>query len=101
MDHVSAPDCTARPPGTRRAELRALVRRSHEVVLLAGIVGIATGLGVALFDGAVTRGVDALSRAPLWIVTVAPLAGLTVAAASLHLLGPTMLTRDRRRVLAP
>lgn len=72
----------------RRAELRALARRSHEVVLLAGVIGILTGFGVAVFDSAVTGGVDALDRAPLWIAAVAPLVGLTVAAMSLRLLGP-------------
>ncbi len=43
---------------------------------------------MAGFDSAVTGGVDALNRTPLWIPAVAPLVGLTVAAMSLRMLGP-------------
>jgi CIC family chloride channel protein len=71
----------------RRAELRTLARRSHEVLLLAGIVGLATGLGVALFDSAVTWGLDTLESAPLWFVAIAPAIGLGAAALVLRVLG--------------
>jgi len=71
----------------RRTELRTLARRSREVVLLAGIVGVLTGLGVAGFDSAVTRSVEALDRAPVWLTAVAPLLGLTVAAILLGVVG--------------
>jgi CIC family chloride channel protein len=71
----------------RRAELRTLARRSHEALLLAGVIGVATGLGVAAFDEAVTSGVDALNRAPLWVAAIAPGFGLVLAALSLRVLG--------------
>jgi len=71
----------------RRTELRALARRSREVVLLAGIVGVLTGLGVAGFDSAVTSGVEALDRAPAFVTASAPLLGLTVAAILLAVVG--------------
>jgi CIC family chloride channel protein len=71
----------------RSTEIRTLARRSKEVLLLAAIVGALTGFGVAGFESAVTAGLDALDRAPLWVVAAAPLAGLTVAALALRWLG--------------
>ncbi len=66
---------------------RDLLRRSREVLLLAAIVGVATGLGVAAFDTVVTRSLDGLDELPLWVVAIAPLAGLTVAALALRGIG--------------
>lgn len=68
---------------------RELGRRSRETVLLSAVVGAVTGLGVAGFDTAVTRGVDQINRLPLWIVALAPLVGLSVAAIALRWLGPS------------
>jgi chloride channel protein, CIC family len=73
--------------GARAVELRELAKRSKEVLLLAAVVGALTGLGVAGFDEAVTRGLDALDRAPLWLVAVSPFVGLSVAALALRWLG--------------
>lgn len=56
--------------------------------MLAGIVGVITGLGVAGFDSCVNAGLHALDRAPLWVVGAAPAAGLIVAAVALRFLGP-------------
>src|SRR6185312_14035797 len=70
-----------------RGELRSFARRSREVLLVAAILGAVTGVGVALFDSVVTRGVDALGSAPLWVVAVLPCAGLTVAALALRWIG--------------
>ena len=50
-----------------------MARRSKEVLFLAAIVGALTGVGVAGFESAVSAGLDALNRAPLWIVATAPL----------------------------
>jgi chloride channel protein, CIC family len=65
----------------------AVGRRSYEVLLLAAIVGVATGFGVAGFDTVVTSGLDRLSELPLWVVALAPLLGLTVSALALHWIG--------------
>jgi chloride channel protein, CIC family len=59
------------------------------VLLLAAVVGAATGLGVALFDSIVTKSVDWVDRLPLWAAAILPLAGLSVAAASLRWIGPS------------
>jgi CIC family chloride channel protein len=56
-------------------------------LLLAAIVGVATGFGVAGFDTVVTSGLDRLSELPLWVVALAPLLGLTVSALALHWIG--------------
>ncbi len=66
---------------------RDLIRRSREVLLLAAIVGVATGLGVAGFDTIVTRGLERLDDLPLWAIALAPLAGLAVAALALRGIG--------------
>jgi len=71
----------------RRSEFAQLARRSHEAVLLAGVVGVLTGVGVAAFDTAVTRGVEAVGRAPLWVAACAPVFGLTAAAIVLAVVG--------------
>ncbi len=72
---------------SRREQLRQFAQQTHEVLLLAGVVGVLTGLGVAVFDGAVTKGLEAIGRAPLWIVALTPLLGLAIAAVSLRFVG--------------
>ena len=62
---------------------RELARRSKEALFLAAVVGAITGLGVAGFDTAVTRGVDLVNDLPLWATAIAPFVGLVVAAAVL------------------
>src|SRR5262252_4657376 len=72
----------------RQAQLRRLARRSSQVVVAAAVVGVATGLGVALFERVVVEGALAtLDRAPLWVVAVCPLAGLGVASLALRVVG--------------
>ncbi len=68
---------------------RDLAHQSREVVLLAAVVGLITGLGVALFDTAVTRSLEQLDRLPLWAVALAPLVGLSIAAIALRWVGPS------------
>src|SRR4051812_12801709 len=87
LDRVKRSDSPRARFAQRRGEIRAIAQRSKEVLLLAAIVGALTGLGVAGFESAVTAGLDALDHAPLWIVAVLPLAGLTVAAVALRWLG--------------
>ena len=41
---------TAHPLAGRRLELRSIARRGWEVVLVASVVGVLTGLGVSLLD---------------------------------------------------
>ena len=79
-------DVVTRSGGKRcdgRADLQAwvsrsreLARRSKEAVLRAAVVGGLTGLGVAGFDTAVTRGVQAMNVLPLWAAAVGPFVGI-------------------------
>lgn len=89
MDPVTRRDRLRSGVGARRAELHRLARRSKEVLLLAAAVGVATGLGVALFDTAVTKAVDGVDRLPLWAAALAPPLGLSIAALALRVLGPS------------
>lgn len=67
---------------------RALAQRSRAALIVAAVVGLLTGLGVAGFEGVVSWGLDHLDDMPLWIIACAPLVGLTVAALSLRWIGP-------------
>jgi CIC family chloride channel protein len=58
-------------------------------VLLAAVVGAVTGIGVAAFDTAVMWGLKEINRLPLWGIAIAPLIGLSAAAITLRLLGPS------------
>jgi CIC family chloride channel protein len=72
----------------RQQELRALARRSSQVVVAAALVGVTTGLGVALFEQViVVHALAALDHAPLWVVALCPLVGLVVAAVTLRVVG--------------
>ena len=79
---------------------REFARRSKEAVLLAAVVGALTGLGVAGFDSAVARGVDAMNDLPLWLTAVAPFVGLSIAGLVLHFFGSRRIAVDRRRIPA-
>jgi chloride channel protein, CIC family len=87
LDCVNRPDFTRARFAQRSVEFRAMARRSKEVLLLAAVVGTLTGFGVAGFESAVSASLDALDRAPLWVVAAAPLVGLSVAALTLRWLG--------------
>jgi CIC family chloride channel protein len=72
-------------PNRRREELRSLAHRSRELVGLAALVGVATGLGVALFDWITVE--VALGRVldlPVAIRPWVPLLGLALTAAALR-----------------
>ncbi len=71
----------------RRDELRKLVRRSREVVLLAALTGIVTGLAVRGFELLVDELFHQVLAAPLWVTALAPAAGLVVSAIILHVAG--------------
>jgi chloride channel protein, CIC family len=66
---------------------REFARRSKEAVVLAAVVGALTGLGVAGFDSAVARGVDAVNDLPLWLAAIAPFVGLSIAGVVLYFFG--------------
>jgi CIC family chloride channel protein len=89
LDLVSRWSQTRTLLASRRGELRGLATRSREVLLLAGIVGVATGFGVALFDSVVTKALERVDRMPLWMVAILPLCGLSIAAAALRWIGPS------------
>jgi CIC family chloride channel protein len=61
--------------------------RSRDVLLLAALVGLFTGLGVAGFEEVVASGLDALADLPLWVIALAPTLGLTVASLALWWIG--------------
>jgi CIC family chloride channel protein len=71
----------------RREEIGTLARRSWQVVLLAAVVGVATGAGVALLETVIIGLVDRLSELPLWIVAGAPAVGLLITALVLRWIG--------------
>jgi CIC family chloride channel protein len=63
-----------------RPTLRPL-RPSHQLALVAGVLGAAVGLAVALFERAVRRGaIEHLLEAPLWAQAMVPTVGLALAA---------------------
>ena len=63
----------------RRDELRQLVRRSREVVLLAALTGVVTGLAVRGFEYLVDEIYHEVLAAPLWVAAISPPIGLIVA----------------------
>ena len=71
----------------RRDELQKLVKRSREVILLAAVTGVVTGLAVRLFELAVHAVYHRVVEAPLWVGAFAPVAGLIVAATVLRTVG--------------
>jgi CIC family chloride channel protein len=82
---------TAMKPATfdiRTGELRDLVRRSREVVLLAAVTGAITGLGVRFFEFIVTEvAFDTVLHGPLWFAAIAPGLGLVASAIILRVVG--------------
>jgi chloride channel protein, CIC family len=72
----------------RRDEIRELATRSHQVLLLAAIVGTVTGLLVAAFESIVVEVMlGHLLDQPLWVLAVAPAVGLVIATAALRWVG--------------
>ena len=72
----------------RTDELRDIVRRSREVVLLAAVTGALTGLFVRFFEYIVAEvALEALLHAPWWVGIFAPGIGLILSAILLRTLG--------------
>ena len=72
----------------RTGELRDLVRRSREVVLLAALTGAVTGLVVAWFEYIVAEfAFDRVLHAPIWVGAIAPGLGLVLSAILLRTVG--------------
>jgi CIC family chloride channel protein len=71
----------------RRDELRQLVRRSREVVLLAAVTGVVTGLAVRGFEYLVDEVYHSVLEADLWLAAVSPAIGLVLAAIILRVAG--------------
>lgn len=70
-------------------ELRSLVVRSRDLVLLTAVIGAATGLGVALFERiTIEVALERVIEAPLWIRAVLPGLGLAITALVLRYVGP-------------
>lgn len=72
----------------RTFEWPSLGRRWQQVLLLSAVTGMLTGAGVALFEE-MTNGIllSSVLKAPLWVLAVAPLTGLLIAAAALRWAG--------------
>lgn len=74
----------------RHAVATAFTERSRQVLLLAALTGVLTGLGVALFESVVIELIfDELRTLPIWALAIMPTIGLAIAALSLRWLGPT------------
>ena len=71
----------------RRDEIRDLVRRSREVVLLAAVTGVLTGLFVRGLEFLVDVALHTVLEGPLWFGVVAPPIGLLLAALALRVIG--------------
>ena len=71
----------------RRDELRHLVRRSREAVLLAAVTGVVTGLAVRGFEYVVHEIYHHVLDAPLWVAAISPAIGLVIASLCLKLGG--------------
>jgi CIC family chloride channel protein len=68
-----------RTPGETTRRFREFARRSHEVIVLAAITGVATGFAVALFDRIVVDGIlDHLFELSPWVLAFMPLVGLAL-----------------------
>jgi CIC family chloride channel protein len=66
-------------PGETTRRFREFARRSHEVIVLAAITGVATGFAVALFDRIVVDGIlDHLFELSPWVLAFMPLVGLAL-----------------------
>jgi len=75
-------------PESRRGELRTLATRSRQVVILAALTGVVTGLFVAAFERLVIVELfDRVLRLPLWLIAVLPCCGLLVALIARRLIG--------------
>jgi CIC family chloride channel protein len=66
-------------PSHRREELKNLASRTREVVLLASLTGVVTGLAVAAFERVVVDvGFELVGGLPVWAIACAPAVGLIV-----------------------
>lgn len=71
----------------RRDEFRVLVRRSREVVVLAAITGVVTGLAVRGFEFLVEHLYEYVLDQPTWVTATAPALGLAASAMILRYAG--------------
>ncbi len=72
-------------PSHRQAEVRAIGRRTNQVLLLSAAVGVAVGLAVYLLQKVTIDGLlDSLDDRPVWMQAAAPAVGLLVAWAALR-----------------
>jgi chloride channel protein, CIC family len=72
----------------RRSELRTLVQRSRDVILLAAITGAVTGVAVRGFEYVILEvAYERLIHQELWVLAVAPVVGLAISAIILQWAG--------------
>ena len=90
----------------RLGELRRLLDRRGRHLILAAVIGVVSGLGVAAFDRITADGLFSwLTSLPGWAEALGPLLGLAVAAAALHWLaggaGPATADEYIKSVVDP
>jgi CIC family chloride channel protein len=90
----------------RAAELRLVLGRTREVVILAAVIGVVTGLGVAAFDRITADWIFGwLTHQPAWAEMLGPAVGLTLAALALRRLaagaGPATADEYIKAVVDP
>jgi chloride channel protein, CIC family len=74
--------------GIDRDQVRRVVEKSAQVVVMAGLVGAVTGFGVAAFERIVVNGLLLhIEELPLWMVALAPMVGLLLALGALTFIG--------------
>ncbi|MGI8939068.1 MAG: chloride channel protein [Iamia sp.] len=75
--------------GAGVGELRALVVRSRDLVLLTAAIGVLTGFSVAIFERlTIDVGLERVLEAPLWLKAGLPGLGLVLTALALRFVGP-------------
>lgn len=75
--------------GVGVGELRSLVVRSRDLVLLTAVIGLLTGLAVAIFERlTIDVALERVLEAPLWLRAGLPGLGLVITALVLRYVGP-------------
>jgi CIC family chloride channel protein len=84
LSYVKVRSAIRRVATDRGSGLRSVADRTGERVLLAAIVGVLTGLVVALLDTVIVGLEEGVARLPLWLAAALPGVGLLVTVAVLR-----------------
>ena len=87
-DQIKGPSAGRRVLGAGTNELRSLLSRSRDVMVLAAIIGAVTGLLVAALDRIIVDVIlERVLEAPIGVIMVMPGLGLVIAAVLLRVVG--------------